>query len=72
MIEPLSVLTLENYDELFNEQDAFLPLWNSTLLGLGAATAVMLVVSAIAYFVHKMSCLLCIFVNNSDVLESIK
>ena len=53
MIEPLSVLTLENYDELFNEQDAFLPLWNSTLLGLGAATAVMLVVSAIAYFVHK-------------------
>lgn len=53
MIEPLEMLTLENFEALFNEQDAFDPLWNSTLLGLGAATAVMLVVSAIAYYVHK-------------------
>jgi iron(III) transport system permease protein len=53
MIEPLAMLTLENFEALFNEQDAFDPLWNSTLLGLGAATAVMLVVSAIAYYVHK-------------------
>jgi iron(III) transport system permease protein len=53
MIEPLEMLTMENYQALFNEQDAFAPLWNSTLLGLGAATAVMLVVSAIAYYVHK-------------------
>lgn len=53
MIEPWEVMTLENYDALFNEEDAFEPLWNSTLLGLGAATVVMLVVSTIAYFVHK-------------------
>ncbi len=53
MIEPLEMLTLENFQALFNEQDAFDPLWNSTLLGLGSATAVMLVVSAIAYYVHK-------------------
>jgi iron(III) transport system permease protein len=53
MIEPLEMLTLENFTALFNEEDAFSPLWNSTLLGIGAATAVMLVVSVIAYFVHK-------------------
>ncbi|MDH3241652.1 MAG: ABC transporter permease subunit, partial [Alphaproteobacteria bacterium] len=34
MIEPLEMLTLENFAALFNEQDAFVPLWNSTLLGL--------------------------------------
>ncbi len=53
MIEPWEMMTLENYQALFNEEDAFSPLWNSTLLGIGSATAVMLVVSVIAYFVHK-------------------
>lgn len=55
--QPLEMLTLDNYGELLWAEDAeayaLEPIINSTLLGVGSATAVMLVVSTIAYFVHK-------------------
>ena len=41
-----------NYERLL-EWDAGIPLWNSTLLGLGTATGTMIVVAAVAYFVIK-------------------
>ena len=51
---PFEYFTIANYTTLFSQPDyAIKPLINSTLLGLGTATAVMLIVSAIAYFVHK-------------------
>jgi iron(III) transport system permease protein len=46
-------MSLDNYRSLLSSQDAITPLVNSTLIGLGTATAVVLVVSLIAYFVHK-------------------
>jgi len=47
-------MTLYNYRELLGgDIYALDPMWNSTLLGLGSATVVMLVVSNIAYYVHK-------------------
>lgn len=46
-------MSLDNYRLLLSSQDAITPLVNSTLIGLGTATAVILVVSLIAYFVHK-------------------
>lgn len=53
-LEAFRAMTLSNYMGIFGE-DAYAiePIWNSTLLGLGTATAVMLLVSAISYFVHK-------------------
>ena len=52
--DPFEYFTFANYTTLFSERDYALdPLINSTLLGLGTATVVMLIVSAIAYFVHK-------------------
>jgi iron(III) transport system permease protein len=55
--QPLEVLTLSNYVELLGAEDSadyvLEPIINSTLLGIGTATVVMLVVSVIAYFVHK-------------------
>ncbi len=50
----LGKMTLANYRAIFGEDtQAIVPMWNSTLLGLGTATVVMLLVSAIGYFVHK-------------------
>ena len=50
----LEKMTFANYRGIFGEDtQAIAPMWNSTLLGLGTATAVMLLVSAIGYFVHK-------------------
>ncbi|MGH2931103.1 MAG: ABC transporter permease, partial [Solirubrobacteraceae bacterium] len=51
---PFENFTWANYTGLFAEPDyAILPLVHSTFLGIGTATAVMLIVSLIAYFVHK-------------------
>jgi len=47
-------MSLSNYWEILHDWAYSLyPLWNSTLVGLGTATAVMLLVSAMSYFVHK-------------------
>ncbi len=47
-------MTLENYTTLFSDPaEALIPMWNSTLLGIGTATVTVLVVAAIAYYVHK-------------------
>ena len=47
-------MSLINYRTLLTEGGyALKPLWNSTLLGVGSATIVMLLVAAISYFVHK-------------------
>lgn len=52
--EVLETMSLVNYRYLFSEGSyALKPLWNSTLLGVGTATIVMLVVASISYFVHK-------------------
>lgn len=52
--EALEAMSLINYKTLLSEGGyALQPLWNSTLLGVGTATIVMLLVAAIAYFVHK-------------------
>jgi iron(III) transport system permease protein len=53
-IEALSELTLVNYRSLLEDWDySVRPLWNSTLLGVGSASVVMLLVAAISYFVNK-------------------
>ncbi|MGE5215458.1 MAG: ABC transporter permease [Chloroflexota bacterium] len=45
---------LSNYREILDDPVySFEPLWNSTLVGLGSATAVMLLVSIMSYFVQK-------------------
>ncbi len=45
---------LNNYHEILRDPVYSLdPMWNSTLVGLGSATAVMLLVSVMSYFVHK-------------------
>ena len=50
----LETMTLENYREILNDASYSLhSLWNSTVVGIGTATAVMLLVSAMSYFVHK-------------------
>ncbi len=47
-------MSLDNYSAILADADYSLnPMWNSTLVGLGTATAVMLLVSAMSYFVHK-------------------
>jgi len=52
--EAFRAMTLANYTGILGEEAyAIGPMWNSTLLGLGAATAVILLASAICYFVHK-------------------
>ncbi|HUK41793.1 MAG TPA: iron ABC transporter permease [Candidatus Acidoferrales bacterium] len=52
--EALQGITLENYRNLLNDWSYSLePLWNSTLLGIGAASVVMLLVAGISYFVQK-------------------
>src|ERR1041384_491862 len=52
--EAFAAMSLVNYKTILAEGGyALQPLWNSTLLGVSAATAVMLLVAAISYFVHK-------------------
>jgi iron(III) transport system permease protein len=46
-------MTLDNYTALFGDAYAIDPMINSTLIGIGSATAVVLIVSLISYFVHK-------------------
>jgi iron(III) transport system permease protein len=53
-LEALREITLENYAALLQQGGyALWPIWNSTLLGVGAASTVMLLVAAVSYFVHK-------------------
>jgi iron(III) transport system permease protein len=53
-LRALESMNLSNYREIFGEYAYHLqPLWNSTLIGIGSATAVMLLVSAVSYFVNK-------------------
>lgn len=53
-VEMFQNMNLGNYLEILGDPVYSLdPLWNSTLVGLGSATAVMLIVSAMSYFVHK-------------------
>ena len=53
-LEAFRAMTLTNYVGVLGEDAyAIKPMWNSTLLGLEAATAVILLASVICYFVHK-------------------
>jgi iron(III) transport system permease protein len=53
-LRALESMNLANYREIFSDYAYHLqPLWNSTLVGLGSATAVMLLVSAVSYCVNK-------------------
>src|SRR3954470_13018943 len=49
----LATMSFDNYASLLADPYTIEPLLNSTLLGVGTATAVVLLVSVIAYFVHK-------------------
>jgi iron(III) transport system permease protein len=47
-------MSLANYTAILAEHDySLIPMWNSTLVGIGSATAVMLLVATISYFVNK-------------------
>ena len=47
-------MSLANYEAIFREHSYSLtPMWNSTLVGIGSATAVMFLVAAVSYFVNK-------------------
>jgi iron(III) transport system permease protein len=53
-LEALRDVTLVNYRSLLTDWNySVKPLWNSTLLGVGSASVVMLLVAAISYFVNK-------------------
>jgi iron(III) transport system permease protein len=53
-LEALRDLTFVNYRSLLADWNySMRPLWNSTLLGVGSASVVMLLVAAISYFVNK-------------------
>ena len=53
-LEVFQRMNLGNYREILSDPVYSIdPLWNSTLVGLGSATAVMLLVSVMSYFVHK-------------------
>ena len=53
-LQALGELTWVNYRGLLEDWDySITPLWNSTLLGVGSASVVMLLVAAISYFVNK-------------------
>jgi iron(III) transport system permease protein len=50
----LREVTLVNYQNLLADWSySVMPLWNSTLLGIGTASVVMLLVAVISYFVNK-------------------
>jgi iron(III) transport system permease protein len=46
-------MSLDNYRTVFDSNQTVMPLINSTILGIGAATAVVAVAALISYFVHK-------------------
>lgn len=46
-------MTSRNYAELLSNTHALWPMINSTLVGIGSATAVVLLAAAVSYFVHK-------------------
>ena len=46
-------MSFVNYTSLFSNTNAVMPMVNSTLLGIATATAVVLIVALIAYYVHK-------------------
>lgn len=53
-LDALGEVTLVNYQNLLADWSySVTPLWNSTLLGLGTASVVMLLVAVISYFVTK-------------------
>jgi iron(III) transport system permease protein len=53
-LQALETMTLENYREILNDASYSLhSLWNSTLVGLGTATVVILLVSTMSYFTNK-------------------
>ena len=53
-LEAFASMSLANYESLLEDTHYSLdPMVNSTLLGLGTATVVMLLAAAISYFVHK-------------------
>jgi len=53
-LEVLHGMTLVNYRSLLTDWTySLVPLWNSTLLGIGSASVVMLLVAGISYFVQK-------------------
>jgi len=53
-LQAFKTMGLANYREIFEDWAySVFPLWNSTLVGLGTATVVMLLVSAMSYFVYK-------------------
>jgi iron(III) transport system permease protein len=53
-LEAFRDVTLVNYRNLLADWNySVRPLWNSTLLGVGSASVVMLLVAAISYFVNK-------------------
>ena len=53
-LQAFKTMGLGNYREIFDDWAySVFPLWNSTLVGVGTATAVMLLVSAMSYFVYK-------------------
>jgi iron(III) transport system permease protein len=53
-LEALREMTLVNYQNLLADWSySVTPLWNSTLLGLGTASVVMLLVAVVSYFVNK-------------------
>src|SRR6266849_4103293 len=53
-LEALREITLVNYRSLLADWSYSLkPLWNSSLLGIGSASVVMLLVAGISYFVQK-------------------
>ena len=52
--EAFQSMSLANYEAIFREHSYSLtPIWNSTLVGIGSATAVMLLVATVSYFVNK-------------------
>jgi iron(III) transport system permease protein len=53
-MEALQSMSLANFAALFQEHSySFEPMWNSTMVGIGSATAVMLLVATVSYFVNK-------------------
>jgi iron(III) transport system permease protein len=49
----LRSMNLGNYQQLFSDSYAIVPMLNSTVLAIGTALAVVLLVAAIGYFAHK-------------------
>lgn len=53
-VQAFQSMSLTNYEAIFTDHSySLVPMWNSTLVGIGSATAVMLLVAAVSYFVNK-------------------